>query len=176
MYNFRYRKILPLVVCLGLLGPAVLVAQESRPVYLVSQPGQSDVWTMNMSVQTEALRMYVPVVFVRNGKTVNLGFDTPSVSFSSVRETIVSRTGNGILTRYDVAIVGAPPLPKADRSVTIRFSLTDLRSSETAAAETPGFYALQQAILRGPYSKGRAWVQSMNFSDNRFVVVVGLKR
>ncbi|MFH2115992.1 MAG: hypothetical protein ABIJ86_15935 [Spirochaetota bacterium] len=175
----RYSKclgIMTLVVCFGLLGPAVLVAQEAKPVYLVRQIGQNDVWTMNMGIQTEALRLYVPTAFERKGKAINLSFDTPKVSLISGRETVISRSGDGILVRYDVVIAGAPPLPKADRSMTIRFSLAELGAADVVDSGTPGSHAVRLAILTGPYAKGHAWVQSIDFIDNRFIVVVGLKR
>lgn len=172
----KYWGMMTFVVCFGLVFPAVLAAQEARPVYLVRQPDQTDVWTMNMGVQAEALRLYVPTAFERKGKAINLSFDTPGVSLNSGRETIISRSGDGLLVRYDVSIAGAPPLPKADRSVTIRFSLAELGAAEVVDSGTPGSYAVRQAILTGPYAKGRAWVQSIDFKDNRFIVVVGLKR
>jgi hypothetical protein len=131
---------------------------------------------MNMGVQTEALRMYVPTAFERKGKSINLSADTPRVSFSSGRETVIARSADGILVRYDVSIEGAPRLPRADRSLTIRFSLAELAADGTGNSGEPGSYAMHQAILTGPYAKGRAWVQSVDFKDNRFVVVVGLKR
>jgi hypothetical protein len=165
-----------LVVGFTLLGPAILAAQEARPVYLVRQIGQNDVWTMNMGVQTEALRLYVPTSFERKGKAVNLGFDTPRVSLTSGRETVISRTAAGLLVRYEVSIAGAPPLPKADRSLTIRFSLAELSADEATDTDSPGFYAIRQAVLTGPYAKGRAWVQSIDYKDDRFVVEVALKR
>jgi hypothetical protein len=171
-----YSKIMVVAVCFGLFGSAVLFAQEPKPVYLVRPIGQTEVWAMNMGVQTEALRLYVPTSFERKGKAVTLSFDTPSVSFRSDRETIILRTGDVLLSRYEVVITGAAPLPKVDRSMTIRFSLAELGASESMDTGTPGSYALRQAILTGPYSRGRAWVQSIDFSDDRFAVVVGLKR
>jgi len=165
-----------LVFCLGVLGPAVLWAQESMPVYLVRQIGQNEVWTMNMGVQTEALRLYVPTSFERKGKTINLSFDTPHVSFRSGREIVIDRTGTGILVRYDVVLEGLAPLPKADRTMTIRFSLAELEVAASGEAEMPGSYAIRRAIQTGPYARGRAWVQSIDFKNKRFIAVVGLKQ
>jgi hypothetical protein len=164
------------MVCFGLLGPAVLAAQDAKPVYLVRQIGQNEVWTKNMGVQTEALLLYVPTSFERKGKAINLSFDTPGVSFSSGREVVISRTGTGILVRYDVTLEGVSPLPKADRTMTIRFSLAELGTATTGEAEMPGSYAMRRAIQIGPYAKGRAWVQSIDFRNNRFIAVVGLKQ
>jgi hypothetical protein len=172
----KYVGTMTFMVCLGLLCPASLAAQEARPVYLVRQPAQNDIWTMNMGVQTEALRLYVPTAFERKGKTINLSSDTPRVSLSSGRETVIARSGDVILVRYDVSIEGAPRLPKADRSLTIRFTLAELVADGTGDSGAPGSYALRQAILTGPYTAGRAWVQSIDYKDNRFIVVVGLKR
>jgi hypothetical protein len=176
MKSFKPLNGILMACCLGLLGLQSVSAQEARPVYLVRQIGQNDIWTMNMGVQTEALRLYVPTAFERKGKTINLGSDTPRVSFSSGRETVVARSGDVILVRYDVSIEGAPRLPQADRSLTIRFTLAELAADRTGDSGAPGSYAIRQAILTGPYAKGRAWVQSVDYKDNRFVVVVGLKR
>ncbi|MGD9940811.1 MAG: hypothetical protein AB7T74_13515 [Clostridia bacterium] len=176
MKSCKYLKGILMACCLGLLGFQTVAAQEARPVYLVRQPGQNDVWTMNMGVQTEALRLYVPTAFERKGKTINLSSDTPRVSFSSGRETVITRSADGILVRYDVSIEGAPRLPRADRSLTIRFTLAELAAAGTGESGAPGSYAIRQAILAGPYAKGRAWVRRVDYKDNRFVVVVGLKR
>ena len=172
----KYFGILMLMLCFSLLGPGALAAQETRTIYLVRQIGQNDVWTMNMGIQTEALRLYVPAAFERKGKTVNLQSDTPRVSFSSGRETIMVRAGNGILVRYDVSVTGVAPLPKADRTATIRFTLAELEASATVDAEMPASYALRKAILNGPYTRGQAWVQSIDYADNRFTVIVGFRR
>lgn len=175
--NYALRPgIVMLMVCLGVQGLAVLWAQESRPVYLVRQIGQNEVWTMNMGVQTEALRLYVPTSFERKGKAINLSFDTPRVSFSSGKEIVISRTGTGILARYDVVLEGLAPLPKADRTMTIRFDLAELGLVATGEPEMPGSYAIQRAIQTGPYTKGRVWVQSIDFKNNRFIAVVGFKQ
>ena len=172
----KYFGILMLTLCFSLLGLDALAAQETRTIYLVRQFGQNDVWTMNMGIQTEALRLYVPAAFERKGKTVNLQFDTHRVSFSTGRETIMARTGSGILVRYDVTVAGVAPLPRADRTATIRFTLAELEAAAEVDARMPASYALRQAILKGPYARGRAWVHSMDYADNRFTVIVGFKR
>ena len=165
-----------LLVCLFIIGTVSLVAQETREVYLVRQVNQNDVWTMNMGIQTEALRLYLPTSFERKDKDIILGNESPKLSFRSGRETIIVRAGRDILVSYDVAITGAQPLPKADRSITLRFTLAELLATMGPDTATPGTYALKKAILNGPYSKGRAWVQSIDFKDARFTVRVGLKR
>lgn len=172
----RYWGIMTLVVCFGLFGPGTLAAQEFKTVYLVRQLGQNEVWTMNMGIQTEAVRLFVPTAFERKGKTIRLSTDTPRVSISSGRETVISRTVDGILVGYEVSVAGVAPLPRADRSITIRFTLAELGAATAAEAEMPGSYAIRQAILKGPYSKGQVWVQHIDFKDNRFSAVIGLKR
>lgn len=176
MKFFMSLRVIAFLTCFGMLSPHVLAADETRPVFLVRQAGENEVWTANMVLHPEALRLVVPVSFERAGTTARFILDTPGVSFRPGVERVLAQSGDKVLVRYDVVVEGATPLPRPNRRVTVRFTLAELGLSGSPAQEQPGSFALRKAILQGPYAKGRAWIQSIEFRNQRFIAVVGLKR
>ena len=153
-------------------------ADDTRAVFIVSNAGTSSAnpWTANMLVPTEAVRLYVPSLFTRKGATVDIKMSA-DISFSVSGSREIERSKTNVLYRFDVAIAGSKSLPRPDKVVSVRFSLSELVKKGGPAAQSPGFYALRKAISAGPYKSGSAWVQSIDYDGaGRFTVSVALKK
>jgi hypothetical protein len=129
-----------------------------------------------MLVPTEAVRLYVPSLFTRKGATVDIQMSA-DISFSVSGSRELERSKLNVLYRFDVQIAGAKSLPKPDKVVTVRFSLSELVKKGGSASQSPGFYAMRKAIATGPYKSGSAWVQTIDYDGaGMFSVSVALKK
>lgn len=158
---------------------ALLVwADDTRAVYVVSSAGTSSAnpWTANMLVPTEAVRLYAPSRFTKKGTALDISMSA-DISFSVSGSREIERSKTNVLYRFDVAITGSKSLPRPDKVVSVRFSLSELVKKGGPAAQSPGFYALRKAIASGPYKSGSAWVQSIDYDGaGRFTASVALKK
>jgi hypothetical protein len=155
-----------------------LWAEDTHAVYIVRSIGTSsaDPWTANMLVPTEAVRLYTPSRFTKNGSSVDISMSA-DISFSVAGSRELERSKLNVLYRFDVAITGSKPLPKPDKVLTVRFSLSELVKKGGPASQSPGFYALRKAISAGPYKSGSGWIQSIDYDGaGRFTVKVALKK
>jgi hypothetical protein len=153
-------------------------ADDPRAVFIVSDVGTSSAnpWTANMLVPTEAVRLYVPSRFTKKGTTVDISMSA-DISFSVSGSRELERSKLNVLYRFDVQIAGTKSLPRPDKVVTVRFSLSELVKKGGPASQSPGFYALRKAISSGPYKSGSAWIQSIDYDGaGRFSVSVALKK
>jgi len=153
-------------------------ADDARYVYEIRElaTAKVDPWSMNMGIIAEAARLYAPVSFVKSGHGVSISMDA-TVSFSLGGSVEVERSDERALVRHEVTLQGTPAKPKADKRVTIRFSLSEIVKNGGTYAGSPLMYALRKAISGASYTSGRAWVVSAKYDGaGRFVVVVGLAR
>jgi hypothetical protein len=161
----RYSPLVALVVtACALAAPAR--AQEKRTVYLVSpvtNGAASEAGALMeryMGLSPEALRLYLPTEYVK--KPLSLDLRTPgSIAFEAGAARVLERGEKYVLNAYEVVLRGLAPLPKPDRVVTVRFSLSQLVKS--ADATSPGLYALKEGIGRGSFARGSAWLESLSY-------------
>lgn len=153
-------------------------ADDTRAVYIVRSidASSADPWTTNMLVPTEAVRLYTPSLFTKKGPSVNISMSA-DISFSVTGSREIERSKLNVLYRFDVAITGSRPLPKPDKVISVKFSLSELVREGGPAAQSPGFYALRKAIGAGSYKTGSAWIQSLEYDGaGRFNARVALKK
>lgn len=175
----RHSLFVALVLSAGaLLTPAR--AQEKRTVYLLSPVtagAASEAGALMeryMGLSPEALRLYLPTEYVK--KPLSLDLRTPSsIAFEASAARVLERGEKYVLNAYEVALRGLAPLPKPDRVVALRFSLSQLVKSVDATS--PGLYALKEGIGRGSYARGSAWLESLNYDGKgNFNARVALRR
>lgn len=162
----------------ALVSPAW--AQERRTVYLVSPaaagPAAEGGALMDryLGLVPEALRLYLPTEYVK--KPLSLDLRSPaSLSFDLGAARVLARGEKHLLNAFEVALRGAPALPKPDRVIIVRFSLAELIKSADAAS--PGLYALKAGIGRGSYARGSAWIESLRYDgEGSFIARVALRR
>jgi len=175
----RYSPIVALVVTVfALTAPAW--AQEKRTVYLLSPvtAGTASeagaLMERYMGLSPEALRLYLPTEYVK--KPLSLDLRTPtSIAFEAGAARVLERGEKYVLNAYEVALRGLAPLPKPDRVIALRFSLSQLVKS--ADATSPGLYALKAGIARASYARGSAWLESLSYDGKGgFSARVALRR
>jgi hypothetical protein len=160
------------------LFAAITWADDARAVYIVRSVGTSsaDPWTANMLVPTEAVRLYTPSRFSRKGTSVDISMSA-DISFSVSGSREIERSKLNILYRFDVTIAGSKPLPKPDKVVSVRFSLSELLKKGGPSSQSPGFYALRKVIASSSFKKGSAWIQAIEYDgEGRFTAKVALKK
>ncbi len=168
------------MVLLVLVACAVFsaMADDARKVYVIRdlENPASDTWTANMVVPVEAVRLYVPSRFSKNGKLVDITIATDvSYSVSGPRE--LERSVSHTLVVFYINIAGAEKLPKPDKRVKARFSLSELLKAGSVASESPGFFALRKVIGESTFKSGTAWIESIEYDGTgRFLAVVALKK
>ncbi len=154
------------------------VADDARKVYIIRDLNNpsSDTWTANMVLPVEAVRLYAPSRFSKSGKSVDISIATDvSYSVSGPRE--LERSAAHTLVVFEIGIAGAEKLPKPDKRVKTRFSLSELLKAGSVAAESPGFFALRKVIGESTYKSGMAWLESIEYDGKgRFLAVVALKK
>jgi hypothetical protein len=179
-HNLRKLLILGLgMSCLACMTAPVesqVPATVSRSVYMLRADTRNPVWDQYMGVQTGAARLYAPTAFERKHGSVTMTMETPGISLRTSSETVVARTDQGTLLRIDVAISGLPALPRADRQISLQFSLVELTGLGPPESESPALHAIMAAIMSGPYEQGQAWIESLSFDGTDFSAIIGLKK
>lgn len=153
----------------------------SKAVFVIrgAETPAQDPWTLNV-LPAEAARLFVPSDFRKKGPGVEIA-TSAKASFSIGPARELERSKDKVLLRFDVVVRGAPRLPRADKTVTMRFSLADVIASGGASggayARSPGLYAISKAISAGPYASGSAWLKSIDYDGaGRFVASVALRK
>ncbi len=153
-------------------------ADDARKVYVIRdlENPASGTWTANMVVPVEAVRLYVPSRFSKSGKSVEITVAT-DVSYSVSGPSELERSASHTLVVFHINITGAVKLPKPEKRVKARFSLSELLKAGPVAAESPGFFALRKVIGASTYKSGSAWIESIEYDGaGRFLAVVALKK
>lgn len=152
-------------------------AGASRTVYVIrgAEVPSHDPWTANV-LPAEAARLFAPSAFRKAGGTVEIELSAEaSFSIGPARE--LERSKDKVLLSFDVSAVGTKPLPKADKTVKLRFSLADAVAAGGPAAGSPGFYALKRAVESSPYASGTAWIKEIEYDGaGRFAVTVAIRK
>lgn len=153
-------------------------ADDVRTVFVIQgiASSTSNPWTMNMVVPTEAVRLYAPSRFVKKLFSTDISVTT-NVAFSVSGRRELERSETRVLLRYDVIFSGDSALPKPDKRVSVRFSLSELVNKGGPAADSPGFYALRKAVATGPYRSGLVWIESIDYDGaGQFTAVIGFMK
>ncbi len=143
---------------------------------VLSDSGISSYARSGMVAAIEAMRLYQPTAFERDGSRLRLSSDSEALlSFGSKAEEIW-REGDRYLVRYAVTAQTAPRKPAVGSRLSIRFSLAELESKGGAHRSSPMMYALRTAVERSELSRGRAWIESVRFSKGTFTIGVAFSR
>lgn len=157
--------------------PAAAPKSAYRAVFAIrgADVPSHDPWTANV-LPAEAAKLFVPAAFKKAGGKVEIELSAEaSFSIGPARE--LERSKDNVLIRFDVAVAGAKPLPKADKTVKLRFSLADAIAAGGPSARSPGFYALRYAVESSPYAAGSAWIKDIEYDGaGRFVATVALRK
>lgn len=169
------------IIMVSMLACAVSAAstQETRQVYEVRSEGFSgsamQSFSTGMRVAAEAARLFSPVLFRKKGTTVEF-ISAGTLEFSGLKTEEVTHLDRQVLLRHEVQVASIPRLPKADKSLSVRFSLAELGRTGGEYASSPLLFAVVKAIRSSPYALGSAWIQSVKFDGKNFTIVVGLSR
>lgn len=143
---------------------------------VLTDSGITSYASSGMVVAIEAMRLYQPTAFERDGSHLRLSSDGEAwLSFEGKAEEIW-REGDRRLVRYKVKERSAPRKPAISRRLSVRFSLAELESKGGAYRSSPMMYALRTAIERGKLPRGTAWIESARFSKGTFTIGVAFSR
>ncbi len=135
----------------------------------------ADLWARNMPLSAEALSLYAPLGFTASGKAVNYN-RSADLSYSVRDLGVAAETANGEILHFSVTFSGKPKLPTPSRVITLKILVSELKK-DSVRTESPGFLALNKAILQSNYKTGSAWIQSTEYDGkNTFTVKVALKK
>ena len=161
---------------LALAAPAM--ADDELTVYLVaSRASESpDAYLEAMALPGELALMGSPARFAR--KLFSTTISTDAVLPFTLRERVeLERSELRILYGYRVLLPSPPTLPRADRRVTVAFSLSELVRKGGDAADRPAWHALRLGVAKAPWTRGQAWVESILYDGaGRFTAVIALKK
>ncbi len=158
---------------------AFALCASAEDVYILRPKTESsegaDLWARNMSLNAESVAFYAPLAFTASPTEVSYSRNV-NMTYSAQNMGVIARRGNCDILRFIVTFSKKPLLPKATTAITVKITVSEMNQGGILA-ESPGFAAMEKAILQSGYTKGNAWIQSIRYDKkDTFTVKVALKK